>query len=94
MNNKSQFLLAFLIPLFLATSLALFAYFFLIPKCVSTFEYQKNRVCDNYHDIFFASEEYALITLGLFILSFILPFFVIWRKSQFRNAKYEPVIKI
>lgn len=94
MTDKTQILLAFLSPLFLAVVFSLFAYFFLQPDCLSSFEYQGKRVCDNYHETFFASGEYALITLGLIILSFILPFFVIWRTRQFRKAKYEPIIKI
>lgn len=94
MTDKRQILLAFLIPLSLAISLALFGHFFIETICTSTFKYQGKEICLEYHEESLAETGYALLILGLFILSFILPFFLIWRNKQTGENKVEPLLKI
>ncbi len=89
MSNKKQMLLAFFIPLFLAIGLTLFGYFFLEPECLATFEYQGKTLCAEYRNTFIAEEEYKFFIVGLFILSLILPSFVMMRKYQSRRNKLE-----
>jgi hypothetical protein len=88
MTNKKQLLLAFSIPLFLAIGLLLFESFFFESVCTS-FKDREEKVCLEYHNESFAETGYALLVLGLFILSFILPSFVMMRTYQGRLNKLE-----
>ena len=93
MNDKIHLLLAFFMPLFLATGLVLFKDFLFETVCTSKFNYQGKEICLEYHEESFVETGYVLLTLGLFILSFILPFFVIWREKQAKENKVEALIK-
>ena len=93
MNDKKQLLLAFFMPLFRATGSVLFKDFFFETVCTSKFNYQGKEICLEYHEESLVETGYALLTLGLFVLSFILPFFVMWREKQARENKVEPLIK-
>ena len=90
MTSKKQILLAFFIPLFLAIGLLLFYYSFLQPECSYTFIDNGKVICgyENY-DVPIASEECALLILGLFLLSLVLPSFVMMQTYQGRRNQLE-----
>ena len=89
MSNKKQILLAFFIPLFLAISLTLFGFFFVGSECSDAAEYEGRRVCFEYRNASLIEQEYFLLVLSLFILSLVLPSFVMLRTYQSRRNKLE-----
>ncbi len=89
MIDKKQILLAFFIPLFLAIGLII------ARICIF---YDPNLVYNHYEVVFAIREGYGLplemevlglLIWGMFILSFILPPFVMMRTYQSRRNKLE-----
>ena len=89
MSDKKQILLAFFIPFFLAVGLKLFGQFFLEPECLGYIDNFGKKVCVEYHDSFTAEGEYKLLILGLFVLSLIMPSFVMMRTYQSRRNQLK-----
>jgi len=89
MSNTKQILIAFLIPLLLAISWAILGFLVFPSRCSSTIEVHGKEVCFEYHEKFLGDEEFALMFLGLIVLSFILPPFVIMRTYQSRRNQLK-----
>jgi hypothetical protein len=92
MKQTKQILLAFLIPFLPAVGLALLRDYFFRIGCFPSDEFPGRTVCDTPSTSF---AIYALLIIGLFILSLLLPPVISWwaLNNKRKQLKQKPIIE-